>query len=139
MRSTRRIRRRRRSRGESEDAPLPHEDAIADRVAAFLHRSGFRTLDAAQPSVAAARDRPTSCPGDCYAIVTSRRQEVAAGAGITTQATEGEGISLKMRLLLASCCVVALLIGTSLVTSAQTAGPTRIIKVTMVSYKYDPS
>ena len=45
---------------------------------------------------------------------------------------------VKTRLMLASLLMAALLIGSSLVTSAQTA-LTRTIKISMVSYKYDPS
>ena len=43
-----------------------------------------------------------------------------------------------MRLVIASLLGGALLLGASLVTSAQTP-PTRVIKVSMVSFKYDPS
>jgi plastocyanin len=47
-------------------------------------------------------------------------------------------MSLKMRFVMASLLAAALLLGASLVTSAQTP-PTRVIKVSMVSFKYDPS
>ena len=49
-----------------------------------------------------------------------------------------EGCVVNTRLTLASLLVAALLLGSGFVTSAQTA-PTRIIKISMVSFKYDPS
>ncbi|HKX17747.1 MAG TPA: cupredoxin domain-containing protein [bacterium] len=45
---------------------------------------------------------------------------------------------MKTRVSVAIVVAVALLFGTSLMTLAQTP-PTRVIKVSMVSYKYDPS
>ncbi|HYM69995.1 MAG TPA: cupredoxin domain-containing protein [bacterium] len=45
---------------------------------------------------------------------------------------------MRMRWTTASLLAVALLLGGSLVTSAQTP-PTRVIKVSMASFKYDPS
>lgn len=45
---------------------------------------------------------------------------------------------MKTRLTVGVCLGLALLLGTGLMTSAQTA-PTRIIKISTVSFKFDPS
>jgi plastocyanin len=49
-----------------------------------------------------------------------------------------EGRCVKIRLTVAAFLGVAVLLGAGVMTSAQTA-PARIIKVSMVSFKYDPS